>query len=127
MGNIFVNGRPVCDDYADRDNNAAVVVCRFTESSSLNISAPNHTMPSMLLISVTPSEIEVALPEAISGWIDIQYYIVFFRLTAGAVLLIITAVNINSLNNVPCPSECLGTQLEQSQGHQNLDMLRLTL
>ena len=74
MGNIFVNGRPVCDDYADRDNNAAVVVCRFTESSSLNISAPNHTMPSVLLISVTPSEIEVALPEAIFGWINIQYY-----------------------------------------------------
>ena len=123
MGNIFVNGRPVCDDYADKDNNAAVVVCRFAESSSLKISAPNHTM----LISVTPSEIEVALPEAISGWIDIQYYIVYFRLTAGAVLLIITAVNINSLNNVPCPSECLGTQLEQSQEHQNSDMSRPTL
>ena len=71
MGNIFVNGRPVCDDYADKDNNAAVVVCRFAESSSLKISAPNHTM----LISVTPSEIEVALPEAIFGWINIQYYI----------------------------------------------------
>ena len=28
MGNIFVNGQPVCDDYADRDNNAAMVVCR---------------------------------------------------------------------------------------------------
>ena len=37
MGNIFVNGQPVCDDYADEDNNAAVVVCRFGEFSSLKI------------------------------------------------------------------------------------------
>ena len=31
MGNIFVNGQPVCDDYADRDNNAAMVVCRLNK------------------------------------------------------------------------------------------------
>ena len=37
MGNIFVNDKPVCDDYADEDNNAAVLVCRFAEFISLKI------------------------------------------------------------------------------------------
>ena len=32
MGNIFINGRPVCDDYAD--NNVATVVCRYNVSKS---------------------------------------------------------------------------------------------
>ena len=31
MGNIFINGQPVCDDYADQNNNAALVVCRYTQ------------------------------------------------------------------------------------------------
>ena len=31
MGNIFVNGQPVCDDYADHNNNAAMVVCRLNK------------------------------------------------------------------------------------------------